>query len=315
MQETPALNTKKLELRGEIWFDPEWRPDYTSEQFLKEAGTYHAAYFKPATWTAAVQRALTISGIEPAAVKHVFDVGSGSGNTVFAALELLPNAHIAANDISPDLLAILWSMLKDKPERERLSLYCFDLHKQFFKPDSFDLCIGGAILHHLMDPKAAIEAMSETIRPGGHLLFFEPLEPGTHIAAAMMHLLLDDLSDEGEAAEPVRLRLRAMLTDYTARFGTGNEKPWSKYLDDKWMFSGDYLRAIAKELGLKVAAVHPITLNGIGTFSGTLAQAGVTPEVCPNLPGRFWRTVELFEHELGALQGRLSVEGIIVFGK
>jgi hypothetical protein len=49
------------------------------------------------------------------------------------------------------LLNILLS-IAHKAGTANLAAFCFNLHNDFFVEDSFDLAIGGSILHHILAP-------------------------------------------------------------------------------------------------------------------------------------------------------------------
>ena len=153
-------------------------------QFLENAETYHARFYDRELWERLLGRALDLSGIDQQAFARVLDIGSGSGNTVFAAAALMPNSVICASDISPQLLQLLIEIKDQMPHLDgRIDAYCFDLHKDFFADSTFDLIVGGAVLHHLFDPEAALKNVARWLRPGGKIIMIEPLEAGAHMMA------------------------------------------------------------------------------------------------------------------------------------
>ena len=138
--------------------------------------------------------------------------------------------------------------------RDRVTAYCFDLHRDFFAPESFDHIIGGAILHHMLDPVAALGNVAKWVKPGGTVSLAEPMEIGGHLMAAVYHLLLDDIEDEGP--EWLVQRFQAMVGDYDARLGM-RPKSWTVDLDDKWFFSPTYIRSLARQLGFSRCTLSP----------------------------------------------------------
>jgi SAM-dependent methyltransferase len=78
--------------------------------------------------------------------------------------------------------------------RGRIKSFCFDLHRRFFRPEAFDVVIGAAILHHLLDPRAALINVSGSVKPGEKIILVEPLEAGS--------LLLTSINVCGRVARP-----------------------------------------------------------------------------------------------------------------
>lgn len=77
-----------------------------TDQFLKNADTYHEKYFDTGYFKYCLSNALSrisFSRTDP----YILDIGSGSGNTVIPALELFKNSRIIATNISENLLYIL----------------------------------------------------------------------------------------------------------------------------------------------------------------------------------------------------------------
>lgn len=250
-----------------VLVDLDWSQLGVTEQFIENADVYHQRYFNNAHWRSLVDIGLRAANVDRSQRLDVLDIGSGSGNSVFAALESLPNANVIASDISPTLLKILLDVSK-RAGSAQLSAYCFDLHKgEFFAEASFDLVLGGSILHHMLDPKAVLANVTAWCKRGGSILLFEPMEASAHLMATVYHTIIDEL----DAAPPELVHhFRAMLADYNARFGVPNVKPWTQYLDDKWFFSKDYFRSLGTELGFEVEAVEPIHGNVANLIEGTV---------------------------------------------
>ena len=159
-------------IEGRVHIDTNWQPVGVTEQFLESAETYHARYYNNGYWKYLVDRGLESARVDRSASLRVLDVGSGSGNSVFAAADLLPNSTILASDISPQLLRILVGIQENVPTlNSRIEAYCFDLHKDFFAEDTFDLVVGGAILHHMLDrkPLKKCSAMAAAGRKNSHV--------------------------------------------------------------------------------------------------------------------------------------------------
>jgi len=311
----PGLATRR---DGRVEIDAAWQPVGVTAQFLENAATYHARYFQNAYWQYLVGRGLDAIGQPRGAALEVLDIGSGSGNSVFAALELLPNAHVVANDISPQLLQILVGIQDTIPALAgRIDAYCFDLSKDFFADASFDLAIGGSILHHMLDPAAALRNVARWLRPGGKILLFEPLEIGGHLMTAIYLTLIDELSQTPDLDPRLLPFFKTMCHDYEARFGIPRVKPWTDSLDDKWLFHPAYLRDMAASIGLTLHSITPTSDDPTELFQsavrGTLSVAGLGDVPTP---AKMWEIVASFDAGIAApLKHRFAPEGVIVLAR
>ena len=260
---------------GEVNIDAVWEAAGVTEQFLSHADTYHERYFDNAHWSWLVGCALRGLITDQSAELRVLDIGSGSGNTIYPLSRELPNASIMASDISPQLLRIL---MRNATNREdlygRLNAVCFDLHKDFFIPDTFDGVFGGAILHHMLDPIEALRNVARWVKPGGWIVLIEPLERGWLMAAIVYHTLLEEMEEDGPP-ELIR-HFRAMIQDIEARLGAPRRKPITDQIDDKWFFSPTFVREIAKTLEFSRWSLEPCgDMHSFrDTCLGTLAASG-----------------------------------------
>lgn len=295
---------------GMVNIDASWAPVGVTDQFLADADIYHERYFNNAHWTWLVDKALT--GLDRSATR-ILDIGSGSGNTIAPLAAAFPDAAIVASDISPQLLTILMRNAAAKPEiGARLSGYCFDLHKDFFAPESFDGVLGGAILHHMLDPIAALRNAAKWVRPGGWITLVEPLERGALMMAIVYHTLLEELEDEADA-QLIHL-FKALIQDIEARLGAPRRKPNTPDLDDKWFFSPTFVRQMMQELGFSRWSLEPVN-DGRFTDNvlGTLSVAGWAGTPSPKM----LEVLAEFDDQIpaGSVRRRLQSDGVICLWK
>ena len=313
---TPSLLKPKVatRLNQRVHIDTSWQPAGVTDQFLTNASIYHARYYKNDYWKYLVGRGLDLAGINRSLPHRILDIGSGSGNTVFATAELMPYSVIFANDISPQLLEILVGIQDHIPQLDgRIEAYCFDLHKDFFADNVFDLVIGGAILHHMLDPEAALKNVARWLRPGGKIILIEPLEVGAHMMAAIYLKLIEVTEQELGDEHRLVLFFKAMCQDYDARFGVPRVKSFTKNLDDKWLFHISYLRELARRIGLELELVAPTITDSDKIFSsavrGNMDVAGLANITTPD---SMWKMLELFDQGISLqLKEFFAPEGII----
>lgn len=295
-----------------------WTPSGVTDQFLLDADTYNDRYFNRLDFIGLADRCLAAANIDRNETLTVLDIGSGGGSSVFALAELLPNARIAASDISPQLLGKLMAFTDTRPElRSRVSAYCFDLHFPFFREETFDLIYGAAIIHHLTDPLGALRHVAESLKPGGRIVLVEPMESGSLLFAALCEAVLEVFGNSGSMEHPIARLMVAIRRDIHARLDVPNRKPWTENLDDKWVFNRPYLAGLARDLGCHAVRVHTNQPNLARLyeegFRSLLADSGHADVV---IPDEVLAVVRSFDAGISeALKERLCPTGIIVFEK
>jgi len=303
---------------GFIFIDKQWSPARVTTQFIGDAETYYRLYFERLDFDPLIDRCLTLAHVDRGRKVRVLDIGSGGGSSVFAACRLLPVAEIVASDLSPPLLQMLASIVESRNElRGRVQIFCFDVHRRFFKPDTFDVVIGAAILHHLLDPQAALMNVARSLKPGGSIILIEPLEAGSLMLTTMYASVLRVLGELGQGNGELARLMRALRLDTQSRLGPPALKPWTAQLDDKWVFDEPYLVELARELGLSNVKVHPaqpdLTNVYEGSFRSVLADSGNGGLA---IPEPVWECVRQFDRGIDAgLKKLLCPTGIIVFTK
>lgn len=232
-----------------------------TEQFLEDAAVYHRKYSDYSRWTFLLSQALSRAGITTPDERplSVLDVGSGSGNTVIPLLNLLPNSRIVATDISPQLLAILRDELSDA-DRARVRLIAMDAAEHRFAPGTFDLVVGLAILHHIMDPSQTIGACHRALKSGANAIFFEPFEEGYVLLRLLYEQLLEHRAELG-IADKVAQVLRAIIVDVDVRTGSDKSGDIYQSIDDKWLFTRTYLQGQQKRAGFSELNVDPLDIS------------------------------------------------------
>jgi SAM-dependent methyltransferase len=189
----------------------------------------------------------------------IFDIGSGSGNSVFPCLELFQSGRVVATDLSPNLLAIMKQHADARPPLdERLAYVCVDACSDYLRAGAFDLTVGAAILHHLIDPRSAICAARRALRSGGIAIFFEPFENGNAILRLAYTQILDKAASGADLSPEVARLVSAIVEDYRVRTGTDKSAEIFQQIDDKWLFTRSYIEQCSKEAGFAECRIYPI---------------------------------------------------------
>jgi SAM-dependent methyltransferase len=309
----------KVTFEDGIFIDTQWQAAGVSNQFLDEAQSYHEMYSVRQDFEVLIQRMLRSANVNLDAPLSVLDIGSGGGSSVFATLKALKKSDVCASDISPQLLKILMTFANSQDELcHRIKSVCFDLHKAFFLPNSFDLIIGCAMLHHIQDPFQALTNVFSALRPGGKMILNEPFEAGNLVNLFIYDSVIDLAKS---SVQPSDLRLiqlmNAMRTDLQARQGPPIEKPWTKHLDDKWIFNLAYLKDLGDQLGSVHTEIVPeyedLTHLYEESFMSLLQVSGNADIVLSKNVIQFLQNLD--EDIAPRLKKNLCPSGIIVFTK
>lgn len=136
---------------------------------LPEILDLDAALFAPHL-TALTGRIACLAGDD---VRHIVDLGSGTGTGTFALLERFPTARVTAVDSSPAMLERLTSAARDRELGDRVRTLEADAGAGLPGVVDADLVWASASLHHLDDPATALAGIRAALRPGGLLAVAE----------------------------------------------------------------------------------------------------------------------------------------------
>ena len=256
-----------------------------TERFLEDAESYHQRFSNTDYFKSLIAGAL---GDAPLATDTplILDLGSGSGNSVWPCLEIFPEGQVVATDLSPNLLAILRDhAAKSGDDARRLNMICMDATQDYFEPGRFDFVVGAAILHHLIEPDAALASIYSALKPGGQALFFEPFENGN----AILTLAYEDIISQAESKpirEDVLAFLNVMVEDFRLRMAVHPGQPHFEELDDKWIFTRHWFEQAAQSCGFRKLAIQPLHDLDRPFTNQTRANLnmglGLPPEVLPD---------------------------------
>ena len=278
-------------------------------QFLDNAAQYHAAYTNHQHFSALIGNAL--ASIDPPIVPRVIlDIGSGSGNSVFPLLERFPDAFIVATDISPQLLAILRDELQARGHDDRVALVCMDASTNPYRSGVFDLAVGAAVLHHVIEPERVIRACEQALRPRAAAIFFEPFEPGQGVLNLAYDEILREAARRGEDS-PGFAVLRQMHEDHGKRIEPGDR---IADMDDKWMFTRAYFETLMHAGDWSECRIMPIHGNASPLVDQTRTNLNLAGAAAgSDLPPWAWAVLERYERSFTSHGRRdLPLEAAVV---
>jgi SAM-dependent methyltransferase len=103
--------------------------------------------------------------------KTVLDLGCGSGENLIPLVKR--GAHVIGIDLSPELIALARERLTQYGLAARLEVA--SAYDTGLENDSVDVVFSIALLHHLPDLARARREIQRMLRPGGCLIFQEPI--------------------------------------------------------------------------------------------------------------------------------------------
>lgn len=153
----------------------------------------------------------------------ILDVGCGSG---YVSLELARNGHhVVAIDISSANIEIARSTLAENPFHQGFGSLRYE-HLPFHLADGlYDVVLFSVSLHHMPDVEGVVARARELLRPGGHVLCYEPChERFREQDAAQVALIRAILALTGNWYDPgevlPHLGSSAALADYVSGLHT-----------------------------------------------------------------------------------------------
>ena len=95
------------------------------------------------------------------------EVGCGNGSIArWLAIQVGHRGHVVASDLDTSYIADL--------KAPNLEVRQLDILRGPVEQSTYDLVVARALLHHLVNPKLAMEWMMSALKPGGVLLITEP---------------------------------------------------------------------------------------------------------------------------------------------
>ena len=275
-----------------------------TSQFQEHSGQYHAKYYNPQLFIHYLKLALEMTGIDYAE-PDIFDFGSGSGNSVFAALEVFDRCSIMASDLSVELLSILNTIREEQYPDANIPCIAMDIQKTRLKDSSFDIFMGLAILHHVIEPDIVFEIAYNALKRNGCLILFEPMI-GYQILGGIYKTIvaMDRFMDAGERLpENIKSALNALSFDYLVRVKMYDEMIHCKItdLDDKWIFSSKHIIEMAERAGFKTVKIQGLAQHPRykSELAGVLPLVDVDIKEMPEWAIEIIANFDLFDIESG----------------
>ena len=293
---------------------------YVKSQFLKSAQGYFEKYQNIEYFKYLISTAFQRININPEDELIILDVGSGAGNTIFPLLTLCPNSHLIASDLSIEMLAILKKELKKFIIDQNMDRNCFLLQLNAedlnFVEESFDLIIGGSILHHMISPGKTMSECARVLKKGGYAIFFEPFEEGNMILWCVYNTILNDSRKNTLSKDVIRF-LRALIVEYDCRMVRHKSLNQLRRMDDKWFFNKRYFFDLAEEYKFSDCIIYPLhqTEHQFSNQTVSFLRLGKGMER-DALPDWSWEIIQQFDQCFSEdAKKELLIEGCLILKK
>jgi ubiquinone/menaquinone biosynthesis C-methylase UbiE len=288
-----------------------------SEGFLENAAEYHARHASSDIegYANLYKDRLTAAGVKTGVGINILDIGAGSGsNTTIPLSRVFPGSKIIATDLSPQLLAILQSQLKTLPEKSNVACVCMDAMNDFISPNSMDIVVGGAILHHLLEPFKAVQVARKVLKNGGVAVFSEPFEYGHLVLGSTLKQILA-LQDKLGALKPeVANFFSVHVSEWLHRAGRHHSPEYFINMDDKWLFTRKFMHEMAIKAGFKDVLITTLTPNPPFVSYTKANLQYIAPNVSDLLPEWAWDMIgELDRTITDELKDELIFVATVVF--
>ncbi len=292
-------------------FDPE--DPGVGRQFLQDAADYDQRYLAIDGMAAKLARAMDRAGPESLPPQTIMDVGSGSGNSVFALAKLYPDAQIIASDLSPNMVAIMQDRASSMGISGRLTTMVADASKLEPRAHRFDLIVGSSMLHHMVDPFDTLRRLLMGLRPDGIAIFYEPFQAGNVVLRQCLREIMRRIPEHDDLPPNVAQVLANGVFGLDLLFDEARTHPVLPRLDDKWIFTRRHFEDAARHLGLPppvITSTNPPQRTWEHRVAALLrGHLGAAP-----LPAWVTEILRSADHNVStALREELLMEGEIIF--
>jgi ubiquinone/menaquinone biosynthesis C-methylase UbiE/uncharacterized protein YbaR (Trm112 family) len=177
------------------------------------------------------------------------EIGAGTGSLTLGLLQQKAVGRLTATDVSEKFLRILNTRVADY--ETPVSLVACDANERHFRSEAFDLVLGRAILHHLLDYDLTLRTCHHMLKKGGTAVFFEPILEGKIIVATMMALMLryDHLTNGGTLSPVDRKEIRKLINNYMKSKLYPQDRESLSLIEDKYIFAIDEMRRVGLAAG------------------------------------------------------------------
>ena len=226
------------------------------------------------------------------------------------------SANIFATDISRQQLKILSSLLDSNHSQDRVRLIQLDNSTEFFENETFDLIVGPAIAHHLIDPLVLIRLSLQWLRVDGSLLLFEPVLSGSLIVREAILEILNSVS--ADLPLEVFNFLDGIALEFAARSDslTKLSHEQRRKLDDKSFVDVNLIKQKFNNVAVRVMPILDHSSNRVlSQHVENILKYYLLWEKFDLLPQKFWKILEAYDERFSDSIDSPVIEGAVYIKK
>lgn len=181
------------------------------------------------------------------------ELGCGTGQLTATMVNMSRVSSIYATDISQQFL----QMTKKNIDVTTKSVfyYACDANHLPFVDNTFDLIVANSVLHHLLDYPRVLQQCLALLKPGGSVIFFEPVLQGKIMVAFLADLMLriHRNTGHGTLTEQDCQKIERMIKHISKSRTVGSNLETLAQMEDKYVFDIHELKALALQSGFSEA--------------------------------------------------------------
>jgi SAM-dependent methyltransferase len=245
----------------------------------------------------------------------ILEVGSGAGSLTFPVLDS-SSSRVIATDISVNQLRILAKSAKARGLDDRLEFVQIDNSVSYFSTNHFEMIVGAAIAHHIINPIKFIESLGHSLKPGGVIVLFEPIRSGSLL---VRNALKEVNAEIGRVLpESIRTFFSDIVADIEARDPALTRLSlWQRSrLDDKSFVDVELLQRSLKGWGVTVVSVLDSRQGGIMTqHVVNILRSYLHWDDMSVFPSDFWGILSRYDSLFSEDLASPVIEGCVVLRK
>ncbi len=199
-----------------------------------------------------------VSNLSPGG--KILEIGCGTGHVSNAFLSLKPKTSLyIINDISEQMLTkCKENLLARGYPLDDTIFFQTDISQMPFKPNSLSLIFGSSVIHHLLDYKAFLESVFNTLQSQGQFIITEPISTPYLIAASIIQIIIytEALSNRPISQKDEEKLCRFCNDIHSRAHGLFSEELLSE-IDDKHLFDEELLLEECREIGFSDVLMYP----------------------------------------------------------
>jgi ubiquinone/menaquinone biosynthesis C-methylase UbiE len=218
---------------------------------------------------------------------HVLDLGCGTGNLSAALLA----EGVATTCIGFDISAGMVEIAREKTAHmEGISFQVGSATELPFDDNSFDLVVGDAFLHHILDTQASLRETHRVLKPGGVASFNEPHGPGY----ALIEFILRNVQIRDSQIDQYIGAIR-FLREHAGDLPALEEFP----LPDKHYFTQEYLIKAGTAAGFSKFSAVPAMGPSAAHWQDALKFILDALQPKPFITARVLQSAQLLDETVG----------------